>query len=125
MPRRSPALPTLSASARDRVRLSTNPGNNHEYTLGHTDVLMPSKAVEHGSVLACPRPAWPVHRGLSSRAGSAGQRHPLKRRGHRESPVRPNIGQHLERSARQVIHRLMLIELMMRNLSYPKLPQLR
>ena len=115
MPRRSPALPTLSASARDRVRLSTNRGNNHEYTLGRTDVLMPSKTAEHVSALARPRPARPS--GISSQGGSAGQRHPLKRLGHREWPVRPNIGQHLERSARQVIHRLLLVELMMRNLS--------
>jgi len=52
MPRPSPALPTLSASARDRVRLSTNRGNNHEYTLGRSDVLMPLKTAEHVSALA-------------------------------------------------------------------------
>jgi hypothetical protein len=47
------------------------------------------------------------------------QHHPLKPQGHPTSsgPFARTFGQHLQRSARQVIHRLRLVELMMRNLS--------
>jgi hypothetical protein len=51
IPRRSPALPTLSASAQDRVRLSTGEGRGGrpELVCHQKPILVPYNYVEHDS----------------------------------------------------------------------------